>query len=107
MNTSAARSSTRRCSPDNIYFHNINNNAGIFDAVIGRPRTRNARKPSSPYYFLHVLRLSGRTQAMLNGVIEVAEALKPHLSRLGQKMRDLETSNPRTRIQSFLKPPLT
>ena len=54
---------------DNIYFHNINNNAGIFDAVIGAAEDQECKEAFLAYYFLHVA-VERPTQAMLERRIE-------------------------------------
>jgi hypothetical protein len=54
---------------DNIYFHNINNNAGIFDAVISAAEDQECKEAFLAYYFLHVA-VERPTQAMLERRIE-------------------------------------
>jgi hypothetical protein len=38
---------------DNIYYRNINNNAGIFDYVIGAAEEQETKEAFLAYYFLH------------------------------------------------------
>lgn len=38
---------------DNIYYRNINNNAGIFDYVIGAAEEQECKEAFLAYYFLH------------------------------------------------------
>ena len=53
---------------DNIYFRNVNNNAGIFDYIIGAAEEQECKEAFLAYYFLH--RESGITQAALDRHIE-------------------------------------
>jgi uncharacterized protein DUF3754 len=54
---------------DNIYFRNINNNAGVFDAVIGAAEDQECKEAFLAYYFLHVA-IEQPTQAMLERQID-------------------------------------
>jgi hypothetical protein len=54
---------------DHIYFRNINNNAGIFDAVIGAAEDQECKEAFLAYYFLHIA-TEPSTQAMLEQRIE-------------------------------------
>jgi len=54
---------------DNIYFHNINNNAGIFDAVIGAAEDQECKEAFLAYYFLRIAP-APLTQAELDRRIE-------------------------------------
>jgi hypothetical protein len=38
---------------DNVYFRNLNNNAGIFDYLIGAAEERDVKEAFLAYYFLH------------------------------------------------------
>jgi hypothetical protein len=54
---------------DNIYFHNVNNNAGIFDYMIGSAEDQECKEAFLAYYFLRI----GKTaliQAELESAIE-------------------------------------
>ena len=37
---------------DNIYFRNVNNNAGIFDSIIGAAEEQECKEAFLAYYFL-------------------------------------------------------
>jgi hypothetical protein len=39
---------------DNVYFRNVNNNAGIFDYIIGTAEDQQCKEAFLAYYFLHV-----------------------------------------------------
>jgi hypothetical protein len=54
---------------DNIYFRNINNNAGIFDYMIGAAEEQECKEAFLAYYFLRTQR-SPPTQAELDRMIE-------------------------------------
>jgi hypothetical protein len=54
---------------DNIYFRNINNNAGIFDYIIGAAEEQECKEAFLAYYFLRTMR-SPPTQAELDERIE-------------------------------------
>ena len=54
---------------DNVYFHNINNNAGIFDYIIGAAEEQECKEAFLAYYFL----LTAKTppdQAVLDAQVE-------------------------------------
>jgi hypothetical protein len=53
---------------DNIYFRNINNNAGIFDYIIGAAEEQECKETFLAYYFLHTV--GATTQAELDARIE-------------------------------------
>ena len=85
---------------DNIYFRNINNNAGIFDYIIGAAEEQECKEAFLAYHFLHVAAaplmqddLDGRIEQWLMktfGVdldFEVDDALAK-LERLGLLQRD-------------------
>jgi hypothetical protein len=87
---------------DNIYFRNINNNAGIFDYIIGAAEEQECKEAFLAYHFLHVAgspltedELDGRIEQWLRksfGVdldFEVDDALGK-LDRLGLLRRDGE-----------------
>ena len=87
---------------DNIYFRNINNNAGIFDYIIGAAEEQECKEAFLAYHFLHVAAapltqddLDGRIEQWLMktfGVdldFEVDDALAK-LERLGLLQRDGE-----------------
>jgi Protein of unknown function (DUF3754) len=87
---------------DNIYFRNVNNNAGIFDYIIGAAEEQECKEAFLAYYFLH--REPGLTQPQLDQRIEgwlsemfefdidfeVEDALAK-LGRLGLLRRDGDT----------------
>jgi hypothetical protein len=85
---------------DNIYFRNVNNNAGIFDYMIGAAEDQECKEAFLAYYFLRTAKvpmtkaeLEQRIEAWLNerfGVdvdFEVDDALAK-LERLGLLTRD-------------------
>ncbi len=86
---------------DNIYFRNINNNAGIFDYVIGAAEEQECKETFLAYYFLHTVgattqdALDARIEAWLKEALgldmdfEVEDALAK-LERLGLLTRDGE-----------------
>jgi hypothetical protein len=87
---------------DNIYFRNVNNNAGIFDYIIGAAEEQECKEAFLAYHFLHVAssplmqdELDGRIEQWLLksfGVdldFEVDDALAK-LERLGLLQRDGE-----------------
>ena len=39
---------------DNIYFRNLNNNAGMFDYIIGAAEEQECKEAFLAYYFLHI-----------------------------------------------------
>ena len=85
---------------DNIYFRNINNNAGIFDYLIGAAEEQECKEAFLAYFFLH-RGSDGMTQPQLDRAIEswlreqfgiavnfeIADALAK-LDRLGILRRD-------------------
>ena len=85
---------------DNIYFRNVNNNAGIFDSMIGAAEEQECKEAFLAYYFLRT-QSTASTQAQLDrrietwlkenfGVVvdfEVEDALTK-LARLGLLERD-------------------
>ena len=87
---------------DNIYFRNVNNNAGIFDYMIGMAEDQECKEAFLAYYFLHA-GAAAPTQDELERTIElwlqqtfavdiefqVGEALA-RLDRLGLLSRDGE-----------------
>ena len=87
---------------DNIYFRNVNNNAGIFDYIIGAAEEQECKEAFLAYFFLRAAK-TALTQAELEERIErwlaatftvevefeVADALAK-LDRLGLLMRDGE-----------------
>jgi hypothetical protein len=87
---------------DNIYYRNVNNNAGIFDYLVGAAEEQECKEVSLAYYFLHVAsspptadELDGRIEAWLQetfGVdldFKVDDALA-RLAALGLLKRDGE-----------------
>jgi hypothetical protein len=54
---------------DNIYYRNVNNNAGIFDYIIGAAEDQECKEAFLAYYFLRIAK-SAPTQAELEGKIE-------------------------------------
>jgi hypothetical protein len=54
---------------DNIYFRNVNNNAGIFDYIIGAAEEQECKEAFLAYYFLRTAK-SPPTQAELDARIE-------------------------------------
>lgn len=86
---------------DNIYFRNVNNNAGIFDYVIGAAEEQECKETFLAYYFLHTggattqAELDTRIEAWLKQVLgldmdfEVEDALAK-LERLGLLTRSGE-----------------
>jgi hypothetical protein len=54
---------------DNIYFRNVNNNAGIFDYIIGAAEDQECKEAFLAYYFLHTAE-SPLSQAELDRHIE-------------------------------------
>jgi hypothetical protein len=54
---------------DNIYFRNVNNNAGIFDYMIGAAEDQECKEAFLAYYFLRT-ETTAPTQAELEGHIE-------------------------------------
>jgi hypothetical protein len=87
---------------DNVYFRNMNNNAGIFDYLVGRAEAQECREAYLAYYFLHTApspptanELDSRVEAWLRkafGVdldFKVEDALVK-LERLGLLKRDGE-----------------
>jgi hypothetical protein len=87
---------------ENVYFRNINNNAGIFDSMIGAAEDQECKEALLAFYFLSTA-ASAPTQAELEAGIEswlartfrvdvgfkVADALA-RLDRLGLLLRDGE-----------------
>jgi hypothetical protein len=87
---------------DNIYFRNVNNNAGIFDYIIGAAEEQECKEAFLAYFFLRTAK-TAPTQAELDTRIEqwlsatfavdvdfeVADALAK-LDRLGLLVRDGE-----------------
>ncbi len=80
---------------DNVYYRNINNNAGIFDYIIGAAEEQECKEAFLAYYFLHTApapptadELDGRIEAWLRDTFgvdldfEVDDALAK-LERLG------------------------
>jgi len=87
---------------DNVYYRNINNNAGIFDYLVGAAEEQECKEAFLAYYFLHVApsppdadELDGRIEAWLRetfGVdldFKVEDALAM-LERLGLLRREGE-----------------
>jgi Protein of unknown function (DUF3754) len=87
---------------DNIYYRNINNNAGIFDYVIGAAEDQECKEVFLAYYFMHTAaepltadELDGRIEAWLRGTFgvdldfEIGDALSK-LERLGLLRRQGE-----------------
>ena len=87
---------------DNIYFRNVNNNAGIFDYVIGAAEEQECKEAFLAYYFLRTA-TTAPTQAELDARIEQwlaatfavdvdfeADDALAKLERLGLLMRDGE-----------------
>jgi hypothetical protein len=63
---------------DNVYYRNINNNAGIFDYLIGAAEDQECKEAFLAYYFLHTAaapptadELDGRIEAWLRGAFGV------------------------------------
>ena len=54
---------------DNIYFRNVNNNAGIFDYIIGAAEEQECKEAFLAYYFLRTA-TTAPTQAELDARIE-------------------------------------
>ena len=54
---------------DNIYFHNVNNNAGIFDYIIGAAEDQECKEAFLAYYFLRTAKTPA-SEAELESVIE-------------------------------------
>jgi Protein of unknown function (DUF3754) len=54
---------------DNIYFRNVNNNAGIFDSIIGTAEDQECKEAFLAYYFLRAAP-DGLTQGELERRIE-------------------------------------
>jgi hypothetical protein len=54
---------------DNIYYRNVNNNAGIFDYIIGAAEEQECKEAFLAYYFLHTA-ASPPSQAELDRSIE-------------------------------------
>jgi hypothetical protein len=54
---------------DNIYFRNVNNNAGIFDYMIGAAEEQECKEAFLAYYFLRIAE-APPTQAALDATIE-------------------------------------
>jgi hypothetical protein len=87
---------------DNIYFRNVNNNAGIFDYMIGAAEDQECKEAFLAYYFLRTAKvpptqaeLDQRIEAWLKETfaIEVAFAVEvalAKLDRLGLLQRDGE-----------------
>jgi hypothetical protein len=87
---------------DNIYYRNINNNAGIFDYLIGAAEEQECKEAFVAYYFLYTAAspltandLDGRIEAWLQSTFridldfEVADAVDK-LERLGLLTRQSE-----------------
>jgi len=87
---------------DNVYYRNINNNAGIFDYVIGAAEEQECKEAFLAYYFLYTAaspptadEVDGRIETWLRGSFgvdldfEIADALTK-LERLGLLKRDGE-----------------
>jgi hypothetical protein len=87
---------------DNVYFRNINNNAGIFDYLIGTAEDQECKEAFLAYHFLHTApepptadALEGRIEAWLQKTFGVAidfavnDALGK-LERLGLLRREEE-----------------
>jgi hypothetical protein len=87
---------------DNVYFRNINNNAGMFDYVIGAAEEQECKEMFMAYHFLHMAKtaptqveLERRIEAWLNATFglsvefKVGEAVS-RLDRLGLIRRDGE-----------------
>jgi hypothetical protein len=55
---------------DNVYFRNINNNAGIFDYIVGAAEEQECKEAFLAYYFLSTAK-TAPTEAELDGRIEV------------------------------------
>jgi hypothetical protein len=55
---------------DNIYFRNVNNNAGIFDYIIGAAEEQECKEAFLAYYFLRVAK-TPLTQDTLDRAIEI------------------------------------
>jgi hypothetical protein len=85
---------------DNVYFRNLNNNSGIFDAIIGAAEDQECKEAFLAYYFLHTAKerptqdeLDGRIEQWLKDAFgvdvdfEVDDALAK-LERLGVLIRD-------------------
>jgi hypothetical protein len=54
---------------DNIYFRNVNNNAGIFDYIVGTAEDQECKEAFLAYYFLRIAK-APLTQAELDDTIE-------------------------------------
>jgi hypothetical protein len=76
---------------DNVYYRNINNNAGIFDYLIGAAEDQECKEAFLTYYFLHTAdtplttdELDGRIEAWLRKTfgVEVHFAVNGALSKL-------------------------
>jgi hypothetical protein len=76
---------------DNVYFRNINNNAGIFDYLIGAAEDQECKEAFLAYYFLHTApapptadELEGRIEAWLRKAfgVEIAFAVDAALDKL-------------------------
>jgi hypothetical protein len=87
---------------DNVYFRNINNNAGTFDHLIGAAEDQECKEAFLAYYFLHTAdasstqdELERRIEIWLSGTFgldcdfDVDDALRK-LDRLGLLVRDGE-----------------
>lgn len=87
---------------DNVYFRNINNNAGIFDYLIGAAEEQECKEAFLAYHFLHTARTPATQSALDRDIeqwlqdkfgvqvnFEVADALRK-LERLGLLRRDGE-----------------
>jgi len=77
---------------DNVYYRNINNNAGIFDYLIGAAEDQECKEAFLAYYFLHtaaapptVDELDGRIEAWLRRAfgVDVDFAVSGALDKLG------------------------
>jgi Protein of unknown function (DUF3754) len=87
---------------DNVYFRNINNNAGIFDYLVGRAEAQECREAYLAYHFLHTApsppsaeELDARIAAWLRGSFGVdldfkVEDALAKLEGLGLLKRDGE-----------------
>jgi hypothetical protein len=87
---------------DNVYFHNINNNAGIFDYLIGEAEEQECKEAFLAYYFLRTaktpptqIELERRIEAWLKETFDLTIQFKisdalARLDRLGLFRRDGE-----------------
>jgi len=76
---------------DNVYYRNINNNAGIFDYLIGAAEDQECKEAFLAYYFLHTAaapptadELDGRIEAWLRRAfgVEIDFAVNGALGKL-------------------------